>query len=401
MWIRLRLDISWRNLCCGFLGSLNRAGRKAARKELEKFWSEGQNDVLACLSVRSGFDLLLQAMDLPKGSEVLFSAITIQDMPKIAEAHGLVPVPVDLCGSDYHIDLAALEQAVSSESKVLVIAHLFGARPCMQEVLEFARQHNLYVVEDCAQAWFKRNWRGNDQADVSLFSFGVIKTATALGGALCRINNPEILARMRSLQALQPVQPCLDLTIKCGKYAFLKAISTKFAFGGITMLCRQFGKNPDDVLGGLTRSFAGNNLFSKLRKQPNTGTLRLLKHRLETYDSRRINQRINNAHFIIEKLGLDKTEPELLNSQHSFWLFPLITDQADELIAHLRLHGFDTTQRGRLRVLPPHSKQRELTCPMATELLDRTVMLPCYPEMPLKAIESMCELILDFSTEVA
>ena len=71
-------------------GSLAAGGRQVAQEKLESFWSEGRNDALACLSVRSGFDLLLQSFALPAGSEVLFSAVTIQDMPKIAEAHGLV-----------------------------------------------------------------------------------------------------------------------------------------------------------------------------------------------------------------------------------------------------------------------------------------------------------------------
>jgi len=49
-----------------------------------------------CLSVRSGFDALLAALALPAGAEVLTSALTIRDMTRIIEAHGLVPVPVDL-----------------------------------------------------------------------------------------------------------------------------------------------------------------------------------------------------------------------------------------------------------------------------------------------------------------
>ena len=80
----------------------------------------------------------------------MFSAVTIRDMPRIAEAHGLVPVPVDVCGSDYHIDVDSLRQAVTPKSRVLVVAHLFGARPDMREVLKISREHNLFVVEDCA-----------------------------------------------------------------------------------------------------------------------------------------------------------------------------------------------------------------------------------------------------------
>lgn len=394
MWVRLRLDVGWRDLCYGFFRSLVPGGRSAAQEKLESFWSEGRDDALACLSVRSGFDLALQALDLTEGSEVLFSAVTIPDMPKIAAGHGLVPVPVDLRGSDYRIDVESLRRAVTPKSKVLVVAHLFGARPGMREVLEVARKHSLFVVEDCAQAWCERRWRGNEEADACLFSFGAIKTATAFGGALCRVNDPEVLARMRAIQIQEPVQSGRTLPLRFCKFAFLKTISTRMVFGLVAWLGRRFGKSVDDILGGLTRGFSDSSLFPQLRQQPNAGILRMLTRRMKTYDSRRVDRRIENARRVMTKLVLDESQPELLDARHTFWLFPLITDHADALIPYLRQHGFDTTQRGRMAVVPPPADRPELTCPMATGLLNRTLFLPCYPEMSDAAIDALCELIL-------
>lgn len=399
MWIRLRLDIGWRNLCSGILGSLIPGKRETAQEKLESVWSQGRNDALACLSVRSGFDLLLQAIALPEGSEILFSAVTIRDMPQIAEAHGLTPVPVDVSGSDYNIDLTSLQQAVTTKSRILVVAPLFGARLDMQEVLDFAREHNLFVVEDCAQVWCEPHWCGNEETDISLFSFGTIKTATSLGGALCRVKDSKVLARMHEIQTQEPIQSSGKFRFKLIKAAFLKAISTKFLFAVIVEIGKQFGKNVDDILGGVARGFSDKDLFTQLRQQPNRGTLRLLKHRLQTYDSQRITRRIKHAQLIIAKLKLQESQPELLDSQHTFWLFPFITDRPDEFMTFLRGHGFDTTQRGRLEIVPPPPDRPELSCPVATNLLNRTVFLPCYPEMTDVAINRMCKLILDFTTD--
>ncbi|HEY8798251.1 MAG TPA: DegT/DnrJ/EryC1/StrS family aminotransferase, partial [Candidatus Dormibacteraeota bacterium] len=58
-------------------------------------WAPSGNGI-ACRSVRSGFHLLLDALDLAAGDEVLVSAITHPDMVRVIEAHGLVAVPVDL-----------------------------------------------------------------------------------------------------------------------------------------------------------------------------------------------------------------------------------------------------------------------------------------------------------------
>ncbi|MCA9015743.1 MAG: DegT/DnrJ/EryC1/StrS aminotransferase family protein [Planctomycetaceae bacterium] len=400
MWIRLRLDVGWRDLCFGCYTSLLPGDRPAAQTELENLWSKGQNDALACLSVRSGFDLLLQALALPTGSEILFSAVTIPDMPLIAQAHDLVPVPVDLCGSAYQLDLTALRKAVTSNSRVLVVSHLFGARPEIEEILKVAREHRLFVVEDCAQAWCEPDWRGNTQADASLFSFGPIKTATALGGALCRVSDPNILDRMRNRQAQEPVQVSRKLTFNICKFTCLKAISTKPLFRMITALARREGKSVDDVLGSLTRGFSDDNLLAQLRQQPSAGTLLLLKHRLQTYDSRRISKRIKHAQRIIARLELEQSQPELRDPRHSFWLFPLLSDHPKLLIEYLRQQGFDCTQRGRLVVVPPPADHPELNCPYVTSLLNRTVFLPCYPELTDKAVDEMCDLILSLVQEI-
>lgn len=396
MWLRLRLDIGWRDFGHGLVGALIPGGRRAAQVRLEEFWSDGRRDAFACLSVRSGFDLLLRALELPAGSEVLFSAITIADMPRIAQGHGLVPVPVDVLGSDCHLDLASLRKSLTSRSRVLVVAHLFGARPELGAVLAIAREHNLIVVEDCAQAWCGQHWRGHHEADASLFSFGAIKTATSLGSALCRVKDPQLLARMRALQSQDPVEGAAALPLKCCKFTLLKALSTKFAFGVFAAIGRAFGFSVDALIGNLTRGFSAREFFAQLRQQPSAGSIRLLHHRLRTYDPQRIQQRVQNAQRIIAELSLEAAQPELLDSRHTFWLFPFASDYADALIPYLREHGFDTTQRGRLEVLSPPEDRPLLVCPQATRLLEHVMFLPCYPELTTPAIDRMCGLIREF-----
>src|SRR5262245_28770618 len=92
---RGRLDIGWSDLAAGALACGRPGDREALQRRVEALWS-AQPDALACLSVRSGLDLLLGALALPKGSEVLVTAVTIRDMIRVIENHGLVPVPVDL-----------------------------------------------------------------------------------------------------------------------------------------------------------------------------------------------------------------------------------------------------------------------------------------------------------------
>jgi perosamine synthetase len=83
---------------------------------------------LVCLSVRSAFDLLLCALDLPPGDEVLVSAVTHPDMVRILELHGLRPVPVDLDPWTLAPEPWSLRAAVTERTRAVLVAHLFGAQ---------------------------------------------------------------------------------------------------------------------------------------------------------------------------------------------------------------------------------------------------------------------------------
>ena len=107
--------------------------------------------ILACLSVRSGFDLLLGALKLPRGSEVLVSAITIPDMIRIIEHHGLLPVPVDLDPQQVAPGIENWRRALTPATRAILVAHLFGGRVAMEPILDLAAQKKLLVIEDCAK----------------------------------------------------------------------------------------------------------------------------------------------------------------------------------------------------------------------------------------------------------
>ena len=92
---RKRLDIAWADILHGVLFCVWSEAPETIRKRIESEWCPGDAS-LACLSVRSGFDALLHALDFPPGSEMLVSAVTIPDMVRIIEARGFVPVPVDI-----------------------------------------------------------------------------------------------------------------------------------------------------------------------------------------------------------------------------------------------------------------------------------------------------------------
>lgn len=375
---RGRLDIGWSDLVAAAVACVRPGERGAVQQRVEALWSS-RGDALACLSVRSGLDLLLTALDWPKGSEVLVSAVTIRDMIRIVEHHGLVPVPVDLDMRTLAVKPESLAARVTPRTKAILAAHLFGARMPLEEAAAFARAHGLLLIEDVAQSFTGLEYRGHAQSDVSFFSFGPIKTATALGGALCRVRDPHLLARMREVQRAQPVQGRGRFAQRVARFAVVHLALHRGPFTLVCALIRLAGRDQDHVVSHSVRGFSGPDFFANIRQQPSYPLLATLWRRLVRHDGRRIAARVGAAQTVLT-LAPDLERPGRAAADHSFWTFPVLSDEPDELVRRLSAHGFDAT-RGTwsLYAVPPP----EGGAPAAEveEVMRRIVYLPVYPEV--------------------
>jgi len=381
MWLRKRLDIRWSDFGGALRDCVTSGDRTRLAADLQNFWSP-QGDALACLSVRSGFDLWLASLGLPPGSEVLVSAITIRDMVRIIEAHGLVPVPVDIDPDTLAIDLDSLQQAISPRSRLILVAHLFGTRQPLADVLEIARQHHLLVAEDCAQAFAGRHYTGDPRSDVTMFSFGPIKTATALGGALLCVRDRGVLARMRKLQASYPIQQRGAFVKRVFKYALMKLMSYGPLFGGLVWTMRILGRDPDQLVTSSVRGFPGAQLLPLIRRQPSAPLLALVHRRIALFNRHSLERRTSSGQQLMSLIGGAAPSPGAGSEMHSFWVFPVVHDDPEEFSRYLWNAGFDASRAHSLFVVPPPANRPTMHAAMAEEMLPLIVHLPCYPEMP-------------------
>jgi perosamine synthetase len=381
MWVRKRLDIRWSDLGSGLRDCLTRWNRATLAEDLEDLWSAA-DDAFACLSVRTGFDLWLKALQLPPGSEVLVSAITIRDMVRIIESHGLVPVPVDLEPDDLSVDVESLERAITPRTRAILVAHLFGTRQVLDPIFEIARRHELFVAEDCAQAFAGRHYTGHPKADVSMFSFGSIKTATALGGGLLCVRDPEVLARMRQLQASYPVQSRGAFAKRVFKYSVMKLASYGIPFGALVGTMRLLGRDPGQFVTGLTRGFPGPNLLPLIRRRPSAPLLALMHRRIAFFNRRSLARRTQRGLRLLSLLNGALPSPGAAAKTHSFWVLPVLHDDPNELIRRMLNIGFDASRAHSMFVVPPPADRPALRAAMAEAMLPLIVHLPCYGEMP-------------------
>lgn len=380
LYARHRLDVRPRHLAYA-LGALTRFDHHHAAAAVESSWPAA-GSALACYSVRSGFHLLLSALDLAPGSEVLFSAVTHPDMPRIAAHHGLVPVPVDLDPATLAPTSRALTRAFSERSRLLVVAHLFGGHVDLEPLAAACRERGVMLVEDCAQAYLGPPDAGHPAATVSMFSFGILKTATALGGAMLTVRDPRLLARMRSLQEGWPVQRHSAHARRIVQTAAFVVLTRPRPFA---LVVWALGARFDAFVNRAAHAFPVGStaqLVRYLERRPGAPLLRLMLHRIESFDHERLLARAAAGELLAVMIppGLHVGGEAL---DHTHWLFPVVVKDTAALIAAVRERGFDAARSASsVQPIPAPPDRPDLEPVAARQVMARLVFLPAYPELP-------------------
>lgn len=119
----------------------------------------GAAHAVTCANGTDALQISLMALGLQRGDEVIVPAFTYVATAEVIALLGLVPALVDVDWDTFNIDPSKIEEAITSRTKAIVPVHLFGQCADMGRIMEIAQKHNLYVVEDNAQA-IGAQWKG-------------------------------------------------------------------------------------------------------------------------------------------------------------------------------------------------------------------------------------------------
>lgn len=187
-------------LCSGWLTT----GPKTRRFEQEfADYLGGGVTALAVNSATSGLHLALEALGVGPGDEVITTTYTFTATAEVIRYLGADPVFVDILEDSYNIDPAAVEAAITPRTKAIVPVHIGGLACDMDILLQIAKQHKLYVVEDAAHALpAKMGGRliGTLNSDATVFSFYATKTLATGEGGMLVTRNPKIAKRARMMR---------------------------------------------------------------------------------------------------------------------------------------------------------------------------------------------------------
>lgn len=174
---------------------------KALEQELADFI--GVKHTVALNSGTDALHLALRALDIGAGDEVISTAFTFVATSEAIGIVGAKPVFVDIDPDTFNIDPAKIENAITPKTKAIIPVHLYGQPANMDMILDIAKRHNLYVIEDACQA-IGAKLHGKmvgSFGDIGCFSFYPTKNLGGMGdGGLLTTNSDVIRDRVLALR---------------------------------------------------------------------------------------------------------------------------------------------------------------------------------------------------------
>jgi len=120
------------------------------QKNLENYL--GVKHVIPCANGTDALQIAMMGLGLEQGDEVITADFTFAATVEVIALLKLTPVLVDVDPDNFNIDIEAIKKAITPKTKAIVPVHLFGQCANMEAIMQIAKEHNLYVIEDNAQA---------------------------------------------------------------------------------------------------------------------------------------------------------------------------------------------------------------------------------------------------------
>lgn len=151
----------------------------------------------------AALQLAFQVLSVQPGDHVIVPGFCFQAAGNVLRQLGAVPVFCDVSPHSWNQDVETISRSLTAKTVGVVIVHNYGRSAPSEEIVEWARQKGLWVIEDCAEAWFSR-YKGRylgQFAPVSTFSMHATKTISAGEGGVVLLNDASLIERLKLLRS--------------------------------------------------------------------------------------------------------------------------------------------------------------------------------------------------------
>jgi dTDP-4-amino-4,6-dideoxygalactose transaminase len=406
-----------------------------AIEELENKFKNylGAEYAFSFASGRAGLFAILKSLDLKSGDEVITQAYTTVAVPNAIIWVGAKPAYVDIDEETFNMDSRKLEEKITPRTKAIIIQHTFGMPGKIKEILEIARDKNIFIIEDCAHS-LGAEYQGEKTGtfgDAAFFSFGRDKIISSVFGGMVVINpvrknenlksdtfsetkfsngasNQKILQKFKGIYKdlpypstrwiFQQLFHSIAFTIILPTYYFLKLGQILlFLFQKTGLLSRAYLKTEKE--GKMPESF--------LQKLPNASAILAISQfeKLEKFNQ----HRMKIANFYSQSLEVDESMNQSVgskyklpfvseNSKHIFLYYTIQTPRRDEILNLAKknkiiLGNWFSGAIGPEEVNLEAAGYQEGDCPIAEKVGKQSLNLPTHHKITLKDAERIVEFI--------
>jgi perosamine synthetase len=330
---------------------------------------------------------ILSSLNLKPEDEVLIQSYTCVAVPEPILWVNAKPIYVDINPQTLNTSAEDLEKKITKNSKVIIIQHTFGNPAGLKQIIEIAKRHNLFIIEDCCHALGAEyhDKKVGTFGDVSFFSFGRDKVISSVFGGILVANNEEIGAEIEDFKekkcrlpskgwVLQQIlHPIIFATVK-PLYTFLNLgkiileVSKRLRITSKAVYAEEKqGKRPNFILKKLPNAMAMMALhqFKKLNK--------LNDHRRDL------------ANFYTKELENEKiqTIKEESNTKNIYLRYTVLTKNPAEIHKEMRKHNIYLGDWYDRAVAPKGVNYQKIhynpqACPNAEKAAEMTINLPTH-----------------------
>lgn len=303
-------------------------------------------EAIAVCSGRFALYLILKGLGLKEGDGIILSAYNFEGVPRTLLKEGFELQFVDADRTSYQIDAEKIEEKIDKKTRAIIATHLFG-QPCnLDKILEIARRHNLFVIEDAAHS-LGASYQGRLTgaiADAGFFSFTGSKILNTSFGGMVVTNNVALADKIREETALYNFPKRGELIKEVAK-KYIYTLLTKRTFYTlteypITLLMSLFNYDPLEAYKSIRKSEITEEKLRFTNLQAFMGTMQL------DFVKRMIEKRKGIAQDLIGEITafmfLQKVPPQ---SSPNYFMFPISTKDKLKVFKKLLLKGIDSNLR--------------------------------------------------------
>lgn len=334
-----------------------------------------------CVGVGNGSDALvmaLKACGVKTGNEVITTAMSFSATAEAITSVGAIPVFADCTRDTYCIDPADVAKKITDKTKAIIPVHLYGQCVDMDAINKIAKEHNLKVVEDCAQAagvTYKGKKAGS-LGDVGCVSFFPTKNLGCAGDGGAIVTNDESI--YRQCRAFRTHGSGLD-----GLYTY-----------GIQNDVEVY-EDSMDFNGNLPKYF---NFVTGYNSRLDALQAAILSVKLPHLDSWNERRREIAKQYDERITNLEITKPVVAdNNSHIYYVYAITTEKRDELREYLKQNEISS---GVYFPVPFHLQKvyenlgyKKGDMPNAEFVGNHSMVLPMFPELIQEEIDKVIETV--------